>query len=69
MKLLIVKNRYWMMLASCATALLLSGCGQTGPLYMPDIPAAPSPSSAEINAGAVPVATPSHTDASVSHKK
>lgn len=58
-----------MMLASSGTVLLVAGCGQTGPLYMPTIPDAPSPSSAQINAGAVPATTPSNKDASVSHTK
>lgn len=58
-----------MMLASSCAVLIVSGCGQTGPLYMPTIPDAPSPSSAEISAGANPAVAPSNKDDSVSHKK
>ncbi|MCC2961357.1 lipoprotein [Massilia sp. IC2-278] len=44
-------------------ASALTGCGQTGPLYMPMPPARPAPANATL--GAMPLATPAPASAPV----
>jgi len=42
-------------------ASALSGCGQTGPLYMPTPPAKKAPAPANATLGSTPLATPAPT--------
>ena len=59
--ILIVKSPTALFPAAALLALAasaLTGCGQTGPLYMPTPPAKPAPAAANATLGSTPAATP-----------